>query len=75
MVLQDLGNIRILPKHIWKPIEDAGENIQNIANPNLLVWPYKLLNYIPDYPCVDDNYWGLKYFGTPAPTYCSPIQE
>ena len=72
MVLQDLGNIRILPKHIWKPIEDAGENIQNIANLEPVgSGPYKLLNYNPQQITLerDDNYWGLKYFGTPAPKY------
>ncbi|NLK07351.1 MAG: ABC transporter substrate-binding protein [Firmicutes bacterium] len=72
MIVQDLGTIRILPKHIWQAIEDEGQSPQDVANMEPVgSGPYKVLNYNPQQITLvrDDNYWGQKYFGTPAPDY------
>ncbi len=72
LVMQDLGNIYILPKHIWEPIEAADGTIQDTPNLEPVgSGPYKLYNYNPQQITLirDDNYWGIPYFGTPAPKY------
>ncbi|NMB13214.1 MAG: ABC transporter substrate-binding protein [Firmicutes bacterium] len=72
LVLQDLGNIYILPKHIWQPIEDAGQSPQEVSNMEPVgSGPYKIFNYNPQQITLerDENYWGIKHFGTPAPKY------
>jgi len=72
LVLQDLGNIYILPKHVWQPIEDGGQSPQEVSNMEPVgSGPYKIFNYNPQQITIerDDNYWGVKYFGTPAPKY------
>ncbi|HHY99116.1 MAG TPA: ABC transporter substrate-binding protein, partial [Firmicutes bacterium] len=56
---------------MWSKIEAAGKlkddpNFEPVGS-----GPYKLLSYSPEQIVVerDDNYWGIPYFGKPAPKY------
>lgn len=71
MVEDYLTRISIVPKHIWESIEKKNAIT---TEPNLKPvgsGPYKLLNYNQSQIVLirDDNYWGIKYFGKPAPVY------
>ncbi|MFA4641440.1 ABC transporter substrate-binding protein [Pyrococcus kukulkanii] len=64
-----LYNIPIVPEHIWKDIKDP-VNYANTDNP-VGSGMYKL--YKRDQMRAifvrNDNWWGIKYFGKPAPKY------
>jgi len=64
-----LYQIAIVPKHIWQNIDNPVE-FANVDNP-VGSGPYKL--YKTDQMRFilvrNDNWWGIKYFGKPAPKY------
>ncbi len=64
-----LYNIAIIPEHIWKNIKDP-VNYANTKNP-IGSGMYKL--YKTDQMRFilirNDNWWGIKYYGKPAPKY------
>lgn len=71
VVLNALGTIRILPEHLWVQVEQAGDvpgyaNLEPVGS-----GPYKLHSYTSEQIILerDDAYWGIPYFGTPAPKY------
>ena len=72
VVLNALGTIRILPEHLWVEVEQTGDvaGFANMENP-VGSGPYKLHSYTSEQIILerDDNYWGIPYFGMPAPKY------
>ncbi|MEZ0537062.1 ABC transporter substrate-binding protein [Caldicellulosiruptoraceae bacterium PP1] len=71
MVENYISTIRIVPKHVWEPIEKKNAVTQAVNLKPVGSGPYKLLSYNQSQIVLvrDDNYWGIKYFGKPAPTY------
>ncbi|MEO0278183.1 MAG: ABC transporter substrate-binding protein [candidate division WOR-3 bacterium] len=67
-----LGQILIVPQHIWSKIDTDEKNLKAYFNEKPVgSGPYKLLYYSPEQIVIerDDNYWGIPYFGKPAPKY------
>ncbi len=72
MVDTYLTQVRILPQHIWSRVEANQKDIRQYTNLQPVgSGPYKLLEYSPEQIVLerDDNYWGIRYFGRPAPKY------
>lgn len=72
MVLTELTQVRIVPKHIWEIVEVDFPTIREFPN-----WepvgsgPYRLLRHSPEIIVLErhDDYWGTAVFGTPAPRF------
>jgi len=64
--------IKILPKHIYQPLEAKGKLSQAVITEPVGSGPYKVLNFSPERVALvrDDNYWGKTAMGgLPAPKY------
>jgi peptide/nickel transport system substrate-binding protein len=67
-----LGQIFIVPQHIWSKIDTSQKALLEYTNTEPVgSGPYKLLAYSPEQIVLqrDDNYWGIPYYGKPAPKY------
>jgi len=67
-----LGQIWIVPQHIWTKIDTGEKALKEYPNTQPVgSGPYKFLYYSPEQVILqrDDNYWGIPYFGKPAPKY------
>jgi len=72
LVERDIMFVRIMPKHIWQPLADAGKKLSQELNMNPVgSGPYKLKSQNDQKIIVerDDNYWGKGVFGTVGPKY------
>ncbi len=67
-----LNQIFIVPQHIWSKIDTGQKALLEYTNTEPVgSGPYKLLSYSPEQIVLqrDDNYWGIPYYGKPAPKY------
>jgi len=67
-----LGQILIIPQHIWSKIDTGQKALLEDPNTEPVgSGPYKLLSYSPEQIVLqrDDDYWGTPYYGKPAPKY------
>ncbi|HEX6972021.1 MAG TPA: ABC transporter substrate-binding protein [Limnochordia bacterium] len=67
-----LTQIRIVPAHIWRQIEAEDGTVLEAANLSPVgSGPYRLQDASAQQIVLvrDDEYWGIPYFGTPAPRY------
>lgn len=71
MLQQYLSTERILPKHIWEPLEKAGdvtqvENLKPVGS-----GPYKVKDHSVQSITLErhEDYWGADVLGMPAPRY------
>lgn len=67
-----LGQMPILPQHIWADREKGDTALQDIIDTTPMgSGPYTVKSYSEQSVILqrDDNYWGVPVFGTPAPTY------
>jgi peptide/nickel transport system substrate-binding protein len=67
-----LGQIFIIPQHIWSKIDTGQKALLEYPNTEPVgSGAYKLLSYSPEQIVLqrDDNYWGIPYYGKPAPKY------
>jgi len=67
-----LGQILIVPQHIWSKIDTDEKALKEYPNTEPVgSGPYKLLAFSPEQVVLqrDDNYWGIPYFGKPTPKY------
>jgi len=64
-----LGSIYIAPQHIWSNLEKKNALTTAVNLKPVGSGPYKLLSFNQNQIVLerDDNYWGIKYFGKPAP--------
>ncbi|NQS88588.1 ABC transporter substrate-binding protein, partial [Patescibacteria group bacterium] len=72
IIMEQLGTVRILPKHIWINVEENYRSVIEFKNEKPVgSGPLKLLYFSPEKIILqrDDNYWGIRYFGKPAPKY------
>ena len=67
-----LGQIIIVPQHIWSKYDSSQKTLQEYPDTAPVgSGPYKLAAFSPEQIVLqrDDNYWGIPYYGKPAPKY------
>lgn len=72
MVETYLGQILIVPQHVWNKLDGSRKELQEFTNTNPIgSGPYKLLDYSPERIIIEryENYWGIPIFGKPVPKY------
>jgi peptide/nickel transport system substrate-binding protein len=67
-----LGQIPVLPQHIWEARDTGGTSVREFVETDPVgSGPYTVRSFSEQSVILerDDNYWGVAVFGTPAPRY------